>query len=106
MNRSYVLVSDLDGTLIGDEEALHRFVEWSAHHRRRLRLVYATGRHFVSVEKLLSNTELPEPDAVICSVGTETYLFPSRRRLRSAVYRPPSQRVPHAKQKRTISRSP
>lgn len=39
--------------------------------------MYATGRFFDSVVELVRTTALPEPDAVICGVGTEIRLFPS-----------------------------
>jgi len=71
-----LLVSDLDGTLLGDEEALDRFAEWYEAHRTSLRLVYATGRFFDSVAALIGSTSLPEPDAVIGGVGTEIHFYP------------------------------
>lgn len=72
-----MLVSDLDGTLLGDEEALGKFAKWVAKNRSTVLLVYATGRFFDSVAQVIRTTRLPEPDAVIGAVGTDIYDYPS-----------------------------
>jgi sucrose-phosphate synthase len=68
-----LLVSDLDGTLLGDPPALARFARWVEHRRGSIRLVYATGRHRGSVESAIDSERLPRPDAVISAVGTEIH---------------------------------
>jgi sucrose-6F-phosphate phosphohydrolase len=68
--RPRVLISDLDGTLVGDAAALERFAAWHATRGRGSRLVYATGRSAASVAELIATTPLPEPDALISDVGT------------------------------------
>ena len=68
--------------MLGDDEALARFAEWLEPHRAHLQLVYATGRFFDAVTELVETTDLPEPDAVICGVGSEIRHFPSGDLLR------------------------
>jgi sucrose-6F-phosphate phosphohydrolase len=72
------VASDVDGTLTGDREALDRL---AARFRERraagdLYLIVSTGRRLEQVIEGIPEEGLPEPDAVICQVGTEIYLPP------------------------------
>lgn len=73
MGPDRILIADIDGTLVGDQAALERFAAWHASVRARFPLVYATGRHRDSVERLVAETALPVPDATITAVGTEIH---------------------------------
>ena len=69
--KKYMLVSDIDGTLLGDDAALGRFADWYQEHQRHLRLVYNSGRFVDSIQELVRATDLPKPDAMIGGVGTQ-----------------------------------
>ncbi|HEY1785497.1 MAG TPA: HAD-IIB family hydrolase [Pirellulales bacterium] len=76
--RSYLLVVDLDNTLLGDDAALERFSAWHAARREWLGLVYASGRFYGSVMKSIRTAPLPAPEALICGLGTDLRHFESR----------------------------
>ena len=78
MDSRRVIVTDVDGTLTGDDEALARFGAWLASRRDRYLLAYATGRSRSSLLDLLGETRAPEGDAIISSVGTEIHLRDGR----------------------------
>jgi mannosylfructose-6-phosphate phosphatase len=73
MERMNLIVSDLDGTLLGDDAALRRFAAWYDEMRTDFRLAYSSGRFLDSIRESIAETDLPEPDALICGVGTEIY---------------------------------
>jgi sucrose-6F-phosphate phosphohydrolase len=71
----WLIVCDLDGTLLGDDAALAAFRHWR-HTCSDARLAYATGRTLQSVQKCLDETSLPEADILITSIGTEILQMP------------------------------
>lgn len=74
----FLLMTDLDDTLVGDELALRQLQAWLASQRRdhRVKVVYSTGRSLVSYRQLQAEQSLLTPDALIVSVGTEIYFDP------------------------------
>ncbi len=81
MERLMMLVSDIDFTLLGDEEALYEFTDWYERSRAKLRLVYNSGRFYCSMLQSTLETHLPPPDAFIGGVGTEICFAGDGRRL-------------------------
>jgi sucrose-6F-phosphate phosphohydrolase len=65
-----LLISDLDGTLLGNDAGLERFAAWHEANASEWGLVYATGRTLASVQALIEESALPAPDATITEVGT------------------------------------
>jgi sucrose-6F-phosphate phosphohydrolase len=77
VKKGNLLVSDVDGTVLGDDAALERFTAWYEAHRQSIALVYASGRFFHSVVESIQETSLPAPDAIIGGVGTDIQIYPS-----------------------------
>ena len=72
-NKKYMLATDLDGTFVGDTEALGRLLHFFDESPDEVALVYVTGRHLSSVQSLMLEEGLPEPDLLITDVGTSIY---------------------------------
>ncbi len=68
----FLLITDLDNTLVGDDEALDRLNHQLREHRKRYGslLVYSTGRSRELYQQLRAEKSLLEPDALILAVGT------------------------------------
>ncbi|WP_107666208.1 sucrose-phosphate phosphatase [Cyanothece sp. BG0011] len=74
----FLLVTDLDQTLIGDDRALITLNEILEENRQQkeIKLVYSTGRSLELYGQLNQEKHLLSPDALITSVGTEIYFHP------------------------------
>lgn len=83
----YLLAADLDGTVIPLEEtakrrdevaelarAIFRSREGVGSEEERLILAYVTGRHRKLALEGIEKFGLPEPDLLVCDVGTSVYL--------------------------------
>jgi len=63
----------LDGTFVGDEEALGTLLQFFDGSPDKVALVYVTGRHLSSAQSLISTESLPTPNLLITDVGTSIY---------------------------------
>jgi sucrose-6F-phosphate phosphohydrolase len=74
--KPFLFVTDLDHTLVGNDKTLVELNEILSQHRQEYgtKIVYATGRSPVLYRELEIEKNLIEPDALVCSVGTEIYL--------------------------------
>jgi len=77
MHQRCILFTDLDGTILGDDQAVVRFATWYSAQSDCLAIVYNSGRFFHSVAESIKSTDLPDPHAVIGGVGTDISLYPS-----------------------------
>lgn len=71
---NYFLITDIDHTLIGDNnERLQELNEILRKYRDHIGFGVATGRTIESTKAYLSKFNVPTPDVIISSVGTEIY---------------------------------
>ena len=72
----FLLVTDLDNTLVGDDQALATLNDHLTQHRQQFgtKIVYSTGRSQALYQQLTTEKPLLPPDFLILSVGTEIYL--------------------------------
>lgn len=70
-----VLISDLDGTLVegSQTDGLSEFTQWVIENRRVVIFGVASGRNLEITKEAFQMYELPKPDLVICSAGSEIY---------------------------------
>ena len=66
----WYLISDIDGTLLGDDLAVAELGALLERARPRVGFGVATGRNVESALAALEETGLPGPDVLVTSVGT------------------------------------
>lgn len=71
-------VSSLDQNLMGNANALKKLTRLLTEHRKKTLFIIATGRRLDSALKLLKEHNIPEPDVLISSSGTEIHYAPKR----------------------------
>ena len=74
----WILASDIDNTLTGDEEALKRLSTKLQEQMERgnLVLVLSTGRRLEQIMDGFVNENIPEPHGIVSQVGTEIFTPP------------------------------
>ncbi len=79
LNVEYLMITDIDNTLIGDEESMRQLFALLHTHRNHLAWGVATGRSLELTLEAMTEYDIPMPDILICSVGTEIYYGPDLR---------------------------
>jgi len=75
---SSILITDIDNTLMGDDEALAILLELVKDERNSLAFGVASGRHLSAVEEVIEAHNIDTVDVIISSVGAEIYYGPER----------------------------
>jgi sucrose-phosphate synthase len=71
---NHFVVTDIDNTLIGDDNTqLKTLVATLNRYRERIGFGVATGRTADSARSILQKYDIPQPDIIICSVGSAIY---------------------------------
>ncbi|HET7117963.1 MAG TPA: HAD-IIB family hydrolase [Hanamia sp.] len=75
LKTSLLIISDLDGTLVEGEdcEGLDEFRQWINEHKDKVVFGVATGRNREVTQQAFNEYNLPDPDVLICSAGSEIY---------------------------------
>jgi sucrose-phosphate synthase len=74
-NAEMIVISDLDGTLVegNDSNGLKEFKEWVVNNSNKVAFGVASGRNRHITEQAFKDYDLPKPDILICSAGSEIY---------------------------------
>ena len=68
-----IVIADIDNTLTGNDEAMRGFFDLLESTETGVGFGIATGRRFEDVMRLMEENNMPQPEVVITSVGTEIY---------------------------------
>jgi sucrose-phosphate synthase len=71
------IVTDIDQNLLGDPESLTRLIEIIQVNRKCTMFAVATGRRLDGALKILKKHNIPFPDILITSLGTEIHYAPN-----------------------------
>lgn len=74
-----LMITDIDNTLIGDDASLYQLLNLLDENRSSLAWGVATGRSLELTLEAMTEHNIPMPDILICSVGTEMYYGPDLR---------------------------
>lgn len=68
-----LIIADIDNTLTGNDEAMEKFFDLIANTEENVGFGIATGRRYEDVMQLIQEYDMPQPEVLITSVGTEIY---------------------------------
>jgi sucrose-phosphate synthase len=70
-----IIISDLDGTLVDGikSDGLSELKQWIADHKSKVVFGVASGRNREITQQAFADYDLPNPDILICSAGSEIY---------------------------------
>ncbi len=74
-----LMITDIDNTLIGDDESMQKLFELLEEHKNEIAWGVATGRSIELTLEAMTEYDFPTPDILVCSVGTEIYYGPDLR---------------------------
>ena len=77
---SKILITDIDNTLVGDDDSMHKLLTLLEKDSASIAWGVATGRSLDLTLEAMSEYNIPMPDILICSVGTEIYYGPDLRK--------------------------
>ena len=73
MDMEKLIVTDIDNTLLGDDESLNEFSVLLNNIHGKIGFAVATGRTVQSAFDILKENNVAPPDVIVSSVGTEIY---------------------------------
>jgi sucrose-phosphate synthase len=76
---SKLLITDIDNTLVGNKDRLEDLLELLENNSPSIGWGVATGRSLAMTLDIMTEQDIPIPDILICSVGTEIYYGPDLR---------------------------
>lgn len=79
ISTSKLMITDIDNTLVGDAESMQSLLELLDEQNENLAWGVATGRSLELTLDAMTEFDIPMPDILICSVGTEIYYGPDLR---------------------------
>lgn len=69
----HLLACDIDNTLTGCRNGARAFADWLAQEGSDYAFIVATGRSVAEAQRVLADWDLPTPDTIISSTGTEIW---------------------------------
>ena len=79
ISSNYLMITDIDNTLIGENDSMVHLLNLLEQYRESIAWGVATGRSLELTLEAMTEYDIPVPDILICSVGTEIYYGPDLR---------------------------